>query len=470
MVLLNDGSIALVVCVDPKDMLNPEVLLYNPEIPILQALIIKMLSFHCRNRLLKSLFIGNKATLLWDELIAEKILIVEQSNLGIALLRPITAMQWPEYLSYDFDSAQKLFISAQDTTNHLPDLKQAILRSQDNIEPEFNHQVIDASALKPLAIVKASLDLQLMGEAEINKSWSALHYDLKNNQRSNRAFTEVKFPIKLGEYNNLDDGLVAYWLLDKQEKLSSSGYFPQADMSDVTGFIDAASFAQDEHDYIDSQRHEGVDNLSQTLAQRPLSLLMLMDPESRVHATTGIVPKKFLSLEAKLYQQALLNIQPDYFVAPMLTPKSQLSIPLPMQKPWSWQQIKRTDTNDSYTEQAATLKIARQAQYVNFQHNGQKTALTAELVAQRQADWQCLIKLKVLKPLAEDTEQAYYYEIDLTNNEFSGQFQCQVVDIQHCLNASLIPSIVPTDNLSPLDNKVQVVEGWIKELSQPKSD
>ena len=39
---LNDESIGLVVSVDPHDMLNPEVLLYNPEIPPLQALIINL--------------------------------------------------------------------------------------------------------------------------------------------------------------------------------------------------------------------------------------------------------------------------------------------------------------------------------------------------------------------------------------------------------------------------------------------
>ena len=41
-VRLNDESIALVVSVDPRDMLSPEVLLYNPDIPPLQALIINL--------------------------------------------------------------------------------------------------------------------------------------------------------------------------------------------------------------------------------------------------------------------------------------------------------------------------------------------------------------------------------------------------------------------------------------------
>ncbi|MET1255866.1 HD-GYP domain-containing protein [Aliikangiella maris] len=41
-VSLNDGSIGLVVSVDPQDMLRPEILVYNPDIPPLQALIINL--------------------------------------------------------------------------------------------------------------------------------------------------------------------------------------------------------------------------------------------------------------------------------------------------------------------------------------------------------------------------------------------------------------------------------------------
>lgn len=39
---LSDESIGLVISVDPKDMLNPEILIYNPDIPPLQALIINL--------------------------------------------------------------------------------------------------------------------------------------------------------------------------------------------------------------------------------------------------------------------------------------------------------------------------------------------------------------------------------------------------------------------------------------------
>jgi putative nucleotidyltransferase with HDIG domain len=41
-VILSDENIGLVISVDPKDMLNPEVLIYNPDIPPLQALIINL--------------------------------------------------------------------------------------------------------------------------------------------------------------------------------------------------------------------------------------------------------------------------------------------------------------------------------------------------------------------------------------------------------------------------------------------
>ena len=87
---------------------------------------------------------------------------------------------------------------------------------------------------QPLAIVRASLDLAQRAP-QANKSWRALNYDMDADgiDRSCREFTAVKFPIKLGEYRNLDDGLICYWTQDNQGALSKIGYFPQSDVQDI---------------------------------------------------------------------------------------------------------------------------------------------------------------------------------------------------------------------------------------------
>ena len=146
--------------------------------------------------------------------------------------------------------------------NYLPDIKRAIRRGQENANPETNNFSQSTLRSQPLAIVRASLDLQLKGLPKVNKSWRALSHDMDADgiDRSCRRFTSVKFPIKLGEYRNLDDGLICYWTQDNQGQLSKTGYFPQSDVQDIEGMIDAVDFNPDEHDYIDAIKEEGVAN------------------------------------------------------------------------------------------------------------------------------------------------------------------------------------------------------------------
>ena len=144
----------------------------------------------------------------------------------------------------------------------------------------------------------------------------------------------------MGEYRNLDDGLICYWTQDNQSAYSKTGYFPQSDVQDIEGMIDAADFNPSEHDYIDAIKEEGVANLHHCLEDPPLDLVILMDPEAPVHVTTGIVPKKVLRLEPMMYQDALEAIETSYFAAPLLTPRTpshEHALPLPSGA-WQWKQ------------------------------------------------------------------------------------------------------------------------------------
>jgi hypothetical protein len=226
--------------------------------------------------------------------------------------------------------------------NYLPQLKQAIRRGHENANPETNNYSQSTLRSQPLAIVRASLDLQLKGLPQANKSWRALNYDMDADgiDRSCREFTAVKFPIKLGEYRNLDDGLICYWTQDNQGVLSEIGYFPQSDVQDIEKMLDAANFNPNEHDYIDAIKGEGVANLHHCLEDPPLDLVILMDPEAPIHATTGIVPKKVLRLEPMMYQDAFEAIETSYFAAPLLTPRipsHEHALPLPSGA-WLWKQ------------------------------------------------------------------------------------------------------------------------------------
>jgi hypothetical protein len=392
--------------------------------------------------------------LIWQQLINEGILTPYKQGTK-AYLNPVAPAQWNDDMPLTYDQAQLVFSAATSSSNYWPKLKQAIRRGQDNIEPVGGTKNLYRS-FRPLAIVSAQLDLQLMGEAEVDKSWQALSEYLLTGQRRNRKFTQVKWPIKLGEYNNIDDGLIAYWTVTESQ-LSETGYFPQSDMSDVTGegeaaLFDTADFNPQEHDYVDQIRDEGVINLTRSLDDAPLEVLMLMDVQASVHATTGIVPRKKLTLVPEHYVQALKNIQSDYFAAPLLTPKQNFSIPLAGKITWRWQQRDA----DGQTQQKLSGRLVSKAQ---FFINANNDAMEIE------EQWQWLIGKNILALIPQEAgmvaaEYALLNAIDLSTHDEDWLLIWK--KLEPVVQASSEQQITPLVNVGTLSDKLQAVEGWLK--------
>ncbi|ROS05146.1 hypothetical protein EDC56_0675 [Sinobacterium caligoides] len=440
----------------------------------LKSFVLKILSFHSRNRIVKEK-LDNK---LWDKLIKNGVLH-SYGDHKKAYLQPF---KQGEVSTVE----QGELLAASSGNNFFPKLKTAILSAQNYIEPEFNHQIAEGGVLKPLAIVRAAIDLQLMGEPETNKSWSALSYDLDNNGRTCREFDQVKFPMKIGEFNNLDDGLVGYWQVMPEGSLSQRGYFPQSDMDDAVDnpsgvegdgdvYIDAANFNVEDHDYVDKFNDEGVKNLSLSFADDPLQLLMLIDPEARTHVTTGVVPKKTLFLEPQIYQEALESIQSDYFAAPILTPVNRMSLSLPKQKTWQWSQPNDTGGMDRF----ATVKVADRSLYIQ---ESIRLALLAvqqrnvdedneefvnHVTATAEGEWATLLDKGVLLTVPDWSGHAYYYDIEESMEE---PFKDEWLKIKPRLLSVTTQGVVDPEILPALGNKVQVVEGWLTPLMEVTHD
>ena len=448
----------------------------------LRLLILKLLSFHHHNRLskAKSLSVQGIAEqgmteLLWQKLVNAGVLSPYKNGTK-AYLNPITQAHWPQDLGLTFEQAQLVFSASKSSSNYWPKLKQAIRRGQDNIEPVGGANNMYCPFV-PLAIVSAELDLQLMGEAEVDKSWQALNEYLLTGERRNRKFTQVKWPIKLGEYNNIDDGLIAYWPVT-ENRLSETGFFPQSDMGDEAGesgnMLDAAGFNPQEHDYVDQVRGEGVANLTRSLKDESIEVLMLMDAQSSVHATTGIVPRKALTLAPEHYVEPLKNIQSDYFAAPLLTPKDTFSIPLSGQTTWRWQQ---RDTDGNIQEKLSGRLVSK----VSFLNTGISTSvstsvsntelLTDELASGELApeefaseeQWQWLIEQNILTLIPDTSEFALLNSIDLSQQDENWLIIWK--ELEPVVQASSEQQITPLARVGVLSDKLQAIEGWLKPLA-----
>jgi hypothetical protein len=352
------------------------------------------------------------------------------------------------------------------SNNYLPQLKKAIRRAQDNIDPEARLPERAFMASQPLAIVRASLNLQLQGTPEVNKSWQGLERDLyasgSTYQRDCRAFTSVQFPIKLGEFRNLNDGLVSYWTQDQQGNLSDLGSFPQSDMDDLPDWIDAANFDQDEHDYVDAISAEGMANLTHSLDQQPIDLMMIIEPEAPVHATCGIVPKKKLVMEPSMYKESLEIIEHYHCAAPLLTPEVEQSLPLP-DGVWQWSQ---RDTQGNINSLPSVARVDK-TQFID------QGGLESE--------WTILTDNGLLRADPKNAAQAYDFmptEETPPESEENGQplfTEERWKALQILVINSRMSSLTPITQVSYLndqenasiDNPTIIVEGYFKKINLP---
>ncbi|WP_233271165.1 hypothetical protein [Microcystis aeruginosa] len=210
----------------------------------------------------------------------------------------------------------------------LSDFISALDSGLENIDPENSAQNQGLALLmgRPIALVRASLNLELEGLAAINQDWGVFWQDLRRNFRETDGFEKVKFPIRLGEYKQLNDGLLGYWLEGDDGSLKDIFYASQSDLEGIN------------HHAIKFHNANNPWHIDLNLKDPPTLLTMLIDPRGKVHATTGILPTKSIDIPPDQYQDALEKIEITFFSAPILTDSAKINLALPDEVgyQWSW--------------------------------------------------------------------------------------------------------------------------------------
>jgi len=190
-----------------------------------------------------------------------------------------------------------------------------------NIDPENFAQHQDLALLigRPIALVRAALNLELQGPPAVHQGWNNFRQDLVRTTRDSNDFPDVAFPIRLGAYQQLNDGLVGYWLEQGDAYQGNLFYIPQGGPISAAGATAPAL-------------------LQQTLADEPMCVSMLIDPRGTIHATCGILPTKAISIPADQFTSALQAIEIIFLTTPILTDRGRINLPLPLEAgyQWSW--------------------------------------------------------------------------------------------------------------------------------------
>lgn len=205
---------------------------------------------------------------------------------------------------------------------------------------------------KPMAVVRAKVGLELQGIPHLDQNWSSLLHDLQNchlkptwgpEDRNQQNWTTVEFPCRIGEHMQLNDGLIGYWV-ENDGLLDETFVAPQVENQTDTG----------KHV---NQYNPGVfQGLSLKLNADKTYLSMIMDPHGLVHATTGVLPTKSLSIPPDHYLPQLKRLKVWFRSSPILQPqalkqKVQLDLPKIPELEWRWWDPKDgTSTIEKYNQ------------------------------------------------------------------------------------------------------------------------
>jgi hypothetical protein len=201
------------------------------------------------------------------------------------------------------------------------DLKNAQMK----IAPEYSGDPLPMG--QPLALVRASLSLELQGPPALHQGWNEFRLNMTRRVPDTDNFTRVRFPIRLGEQDQLNDGLAVYWQED-----------------DPDGYVDNAYVIPNYDDATSNPEDKACDFLYQAIEDPPLKVTMLMDPRGMVHASTGILPIKTIQIPPHQYASAVKQFEMTFLTAPVLSAGRGVAgvntIGLPVSDPpgynWSW--------------------------------------------------------------------------------------------------------------------------------------
>ncbi len=299
----------------------------------------------------------------------------------------------------------------------------------ENIEPENYAQHTDLALLmgRPLAIARASLNLELQGLPAIHQSWNSFRQDLQRNTRDTDRFGEVQFPIRIGEYQQFNDGVVGYWIEQGDEFKNNVFYAPQS------------ALIQDDH--IKTHADDPM-TIYQTVESATQTLMMLIDPRGIVHATSGVVPSKSISLPPDQYAQALESIEITFISTPILTDMGRINLQLPVEAGYQWSWLQK---DKNAWREVSTTGIVKQQVFIDSFSNGQDI-------------WDRLIETGWIEQI--DSAKASVTPKDQrTSPDLGDDMDDQVTEIENILAASYIGNV----NLNAVfSGRQELREGWLK--------
>lgn len=203
-------------------------------------------------------------------------------------------------------------LSAREGSSDLSSLIGLINDRQTRISPasSWRSQSLAVLVGSPLALVRASLDLELEGSPAMNQYWEKIDRSGANDPG---VFPKVPFPVWLGNTTLAEDGLIG-------------AFVPGQDGNTSYSEIYAAMGTKTSGDYV---RTESPLALSYSPTAAPEALTLLMDPRCGVNAYTGMLPPRCARLQPEVLSNSLQKLQLSFFTGPLISQQKAIEMYLP---------------------------------------------------------------------------------------------------------------------------------------------
>jgi hypothetical protein len=211
------------------------------------------------------------------------------------------------------------------------------------VNPQNYAQSSDMAVLigRPVAITQVMLRIEMEGGPNVNQSWLSVTQQEYN---TDNGTGQVQFPVILGDLSQINDGLLGYFLPGKDSYDFSTFYSEAA--SGNNGVVKPTPTTI----RLTASPKTGAKNPENQTADA-LTILMLVDPRATIHATTGILPTKNISIPSDQYMDTLSILEMTFLTTPVLKGVTGFNLPVPKEAgyDWSWVQAVNFQLQEQWT-------------------------------------------------------------------------------------------------------------------------
>lgn len=164
---------------------------------------------------------------------------------------------------------------------------------------------------RPLAIVSASVGLELFGKAWSDPQLAPVECTGSADQK-----LDALARVNLGDAHSVEDGLIGYFKEGAYDRIIVPRLLPQFNSSD----------------YVKGQNVHGL----RAGFGAPERITLLLDPWGSVQATCGLVPSKTITLAHPELNRIAGQMEASFRVGPVLLPAGRLALPTPAGNKGMW--------------------------------------------------------------------------------------------------------------------------------------